>query len=330
MSEEKVNYKVMETFDLAEEEIEDVEKIFLDNRYVFAEDDMSKKELNMPDFERFKKENVVFYFTIMTADAEGNFKGKLSGNIYGFMESIDLYGKPIDPHKKHHFIGRRCVVTVKDIDYENEIVILSQIQARKLAANKVLSDIQEQVDAGEEPIVNAIIRSYDKKRKRLLIDVGNMGIRGFILPKDWSTRFVKDVEENSKPYIGKIIPVAVIGILPAKVEKKVVNGKTKTIKKDLLVVCSRAKALKDPWEDLDRIYKKNDVTIIKCVEITQNGFYGQIDGLEGINVLCDFPQESSRVPIYEGTKYMGYIKKIQPERKIFTANVFAIANNQEG
>ena len=88
--------------------------------------------------------------------------------------------------------------------------------------------------------------------------------------------------------------------------------------------CSRKELVQDPWEsqELNEKYHKGDIVRIRCISKRENNWFGQINGLEDIQVFAEYPSSKHNFAIVPGMEYMGTIYYINPEERSLKARVF--------
>ena len=88
--------------------------------------------------------------------------------------------------------------------------------------------------------------------------------------------------------------------------------------------CSRKELVQDPWEsqELSEKYHKGDIVKIRCISKRENNWFGEINGLDDIQVFVEYPSERHHFAIIPGMEYMGTIYYINQDEHSLKARVF--------
>ena len=141
------------------------------------------------------------------------------------------------------------------------------------------------------------------------LDLCGVGIPAFVYIGNWKKTYTESL--RGKAAYGDIIDVKVL----ERVERK--NGM-------YYYSCSRKELVQDPWEsqELSEKYHKGDIVKIRCISKRENNWFGEINGLDDIQVFVEYPSERHHFAIIPGMEYMGTIYYINQEEHSLKARVF--------
>jgi len=204
----------------------------------------------------------------------------------------------IDAAKKCVYVSHQAARLEKRPEIEEELqkCLISKVKTPIVVKGKVLK-IQTKMVQGE-PVDTGV-----------WLDLCGVGIPGFIYVGNWKMTFTEAL--RGKVSYGDIVDVLVID----RVEQN--NGM-------FYYACSRKELAQDPWEsrELNEKYHKGDIVKIKCLSKRDNHWFGEINGLEDIQVFVEYPSQRHNFPIVPGMDYMGTIYYINPKERSLKARVF--------
>lgn len=234
------------------------------------------------------------------------------------MPADQISGKPYDLKFRAQKLDDIYCVKVMGIDNANRIVYVSHQEARMEKRPEIESVIEKSL-AGKEktPITvkGKVLKIQNRTVNGELIDTGvwldlcGVGIPGFVYIGNWKKTFTETL--RGKVSYGDVVEV----LVQERVERK--NG-------IYYYACSRKELVQDPWDsqELNEKYHKGDIVRIKCLSKRENHWFGQINGLEDIQVFAEYPSQKHQFSIVPGMEYMGTIYYINTKERSLKARVF--------
>ena len=272
------------------------------------------------------------------AGADGTLS-KVDKDIIICMASDEITGDPYDLRYKSQKLADVYYVKVVRVDDESRTVWVSHNEARKDKRPEIEEEINNRLKKDNRNanlrVKGKVIRIQSKTVDGESIDTGvwldlcGVGILGFVYIGDWANTFTSALKGTVS--YGDVVEVYIR-------EKKV----RKQRKQDITYyACSRKELVEDPWEQksLEEKYHVGDIVRIKCLSLKKGHWFGEINGLEDIQVFTEYPSSARDFPIIPGMEYMGKIYYMNTKERSLKARVFQALtlegyekpeNNQEG
>lgn len=252
------------------------------------------------------------------ADAITGALSTIDGDVTVIMPADQISGKRYELRFRAQKLDDTYCVKVIGIDNATKQVMVSHHAARLEQRPEIEKELQKCLDGREvSPIIvkGKVLKIQSKMADGETIDTGvwldlcGVGVPGFIYIGDWHRTFTQTL--RGKAAYGDIIDV----LVKKKVERE--RGM-------YYYACSRQELVQDPWEskELSDKYHKGDIVKIRCLVKKENHWFGQINGLEDIQVFAEYPSERHRFPIVPGMEYMGTIYYINTKEHSLKARVF--------
>ena len=169
--------------------------------------------------------------------------------------------------------------------------------------------IEAALAAGEEFCVRTRVVHVDVDARRVFVDIAGAGIQGIIPLNEWSNTFITSFKNIVKE--GDIVPVIVV----RKTQVRLQPG----------YVCSRKRAIaEDSWSGIEKRYPVGSVASIVCTFKKTPVFFGAIEGLKDIEIMCEYGQYDTKgnpLIIEEGCKYIGRIYRCSEAKKKLKARI---------
>jgi len=287
--------------------------IFKDNIFLYdALNKQEDKENHMHEFLEkyvdYKENKKIFTVYASRADEVGNVYCALDGNITGIIPNVEIEGKEYNSYHRAKKMNKHYSVIVTDVDKETGLVTLSYDQAKKIAKNIMKNKLLNSLQKNEKVKLKARIM-FVSYNKRINIDIGGVGLFGYIPVDEWKHGFEYDIKESAKP--GMIIDIEILKY------KKPIEGKKEAF------ICSRKNMLPDPWKGIEQKVPKSSTLIITCTDKKENKFFGKSEGID-IDIYCEYPDAERKIVINKGLKYKGYVYAVSEERKLLKARIFDV------
>ena len=237
-------------------------------------------------------------------------------DITVIMPSDQITGRPYDLRYRAQKLEDVYCVKVTSIDSAKKIVYVSHQEARMEKRPEIEAAIQQYLESNTPVIVTGkILKIQTRMVDGAALDTGvwldlcGVGIPAFVYIGNWKKTYTESL--RGKAAYGDIIDVKVL----ERVERK--NGM-------YYYSCSRKELVQDPWEsqELSEKYHKGDIVKIRCISKRENNWFGEINGLDDIQVFVEYPSERHHFAIIPGMEYMGTIYYINQEEHSLKARVF--------
>lgn len=269
---------------------------------------LTEKNTVLEKFEYYKgkmknKEIIEIFFS--AADPEGNLYIYDNG-IRIQLDNIDIKGTIYEPRYRANALTNKYAVMVKSVDEEKKEVRVSHNKAKRLTKKELIKEIDDAIKKSEPMTVIAVVK-HIKDNNYCIIDIGGVGIAGKINIGEWTETFTGNYRMATQR--GEIIKVVA--------RKKVLfDGK-------LTYDCSRKDAIEvSPWAGIEDRLPKDTVVNITCTSKENKKFWGIIEGIDELNVYCEYPDKEKNLFIQVGAKYQGYIYAVNEETELLKARVF--------
>lgn len=230
------------------------------------------------------------------------------GEVKIVLPNKEIRGREYNPRYSAKMLRDMYHVLVTSVDEENRTVYVSHAEARQGIKNKMEGLIDENLEKHMLPVVAARVELMYPNL--LILNIGGLGIPGFLSIRDWGPAYEFDLNEHVK--VGDIIKVAVYDKAPAVgTVKRKVNWTNDVYR------CSRKLIVDDPWNKIDEMFQFGDVVEVKCTHKTNGYFNGTLPGVSDLRVYGRIRKEKSKLEwkdIIEGCRYQCYIDKIDKER----------------
>lgn len=235
--------------------------------------------------------------------------------------SADKFGEvatSTNTYATKNLLGVSMQVKVCEICVEEKKVYVELAGATKesYTANlreEINNELSRSVYAGKNPVVwGRVVRV---NRDKMVIDILDKGINGFLGRKHWSKDFYRSLESVAN--VGDYFQFEVVGKAP-KLDGKPVAW-----------ILSRQNITKSVWDDLNlEGLEEKGVLLVRCVEKPEGKTYwwGVSDRLPGVELMGDY-SSSFRTPanLYEGITYKCKIKRLDLEKKQIKVVPFEVA-----
>nr|WP_305182489.1 hypothetical protein [uncultured Schaedlerella sp.] len=239
-------------------------------------------------------------------------------DITVIMPADQINGKPYDLRFRAQKLDDVYCVKVTGIESAGKIVYVSHQAARLEKRPEIEKELQKYLSSKEQtPLIvkGKVLRIQTKNVKGENVDTGvwldlcGVGIPAFIYIGNWKKTFTETL--RGKAIYGDVVDVIVL----ERVERK--NGM-------YYYSCSRKELVQDPWEskELEEKYHKGDIVKIRCLSKRENHWFGEINGLDDIQVFAEYPSQRHDFAIVPGMEYMGTIYYINAEERSLKARVF--------
>lgn len=239
-------------------------------------------------------------------------------DITVIMPSDQISGKSYDLRFRAQKLEDVYCVKVTGIDAAGKRVYVSHQAARLEKQPEIEAELQKCLASKDfTPVIvkGKVLKIQTKMVDGEAIDTGvwldlcGVGIPGFIHISNWKITFTESL--RGKTSYGDIVDV----LITERVERR--NGM-------FYYACSRKELAKDPWEsrELNEKYHKGDIVKITCLSKRENHWFGEINGLEDIQVFVEYPSQKHNFPIVPGMEYMGTIYYINTDERSLKARVF--------
>lgn len=266
------------------------------------EKDKVEETLNL--YEEMMKNKEIMSIKFASADKSGNLNIFING-VNVRLDNIDIKGRIYEPRYRLNALSRTYEVVVKSIDREANQINVSHYKAKQITKNELIKEIDQAIKNKEQIEVLAVVDHVKDRNNYCLIDIGGVGIRGKIKVGDWSATYTSNLSRAARR--GDVIRVAVTG-------SGMFDGKA-------TYDCSRKLVLEDPWIGVEERFPKDTAVNVTCTSKADKNFWGMIEGLDEINVYCEYPDDDKNLFIAEGIIYQGYVSAVSEDTKLLRVRV---------
>ena len=276
-----------------------------------------EKEGKIGEYLKYLESGDYLTVAFTKVDAEGNLT-VIDGDTTLFMPMDQINGKPYDLRFKAQKLSDIYCVKVIEVDESGKRVFVSHQAARAEKQPEIVTEIDRRLNLKRKSpirIKGKVVKIQSKEEHGELIDtgvwldLGGVGLLGYIHISNWKPTYTQELRGQVK--YGDIVEVIIQ-------EKKLRSNQT------YHYVCSRKELMEDPWEskELNEKYHVGDIVRIRCLSLHSNHWFGEINGLEDIQVFTEYPSNNRNFPIIAGAEYMGKIYHMDTKERSLKARVF--------
>lgn len=255
------------------------------------------------------------------AEVDGTLS-KVDQDIMICMAASEITGEPYDLRYKSQKLADVYYARVIRVDDESRTVWVSHNEARKDKRPEIEEEINSRLNKKKANanirVKGKVIRIQSKTIDGESVDTGvwldlcGVGILGFVYIGDWANTYTPALKGTVS--YGDVVEVCIR-------ERKVRKQKNQDV---IYYACSRKELVEDPWEQktLEQKYHVGDIVRIKCLSLKKGHWFGEINGLENIQVFTEYPSSARDFPIIPGMEYMGKIYYLNTKERSLKARVF--------
>lgn len=239
------------------------------------------------------------------------------------LDNDTAQGKYSLPDSYNRIPGDTLMVSVKEVRPDSKKIFLSN-QKDFSERENIIGQLEDGIRNEDYIRVPAKVVGFSgidyitkaPNNSIVLLDIAGMGILGVIRSIQWSTTKTKCPKYFVS--IGDDVEVVV----------------TKCSKWNYHNVfdCSRRLVLEadgiDPWDDIEKKISTGLRVEVTCTELKKDHFFGVINGINDIEVLCEYPVKDSQIMIIPGQKYFADVTKVNVEKKKLTVKIKGWRNNE--
>lgn len=272
------------------------------------------KKDNLAVYKDYLKKGQYFQTSFEQIDVKGRLV-QFDGNIKIIMESANINGRDCNPRYRAEKLKSLYCVKVNQINDKDNSVIVSQASAREEQKPVVQNELDKKLEQSNLPIhvKGRIVKIRTKNTGEdigIWLDLCGVGIMGYVFIGDWNPTYTPSFQGLVQ--YGDIVDIVV------REKKEYDNGFS-------YYVCSRKELIDNPWnETLNEKFHVGDIVKIKCKSLNGNHWFGEIKGLEKIQVFTEFPSSIHSFEIEVGKEYLGKIYHMDIDKHSLKARVFQI------
>lgn len=270
-------------------------------------------ETNIRKYISAKDNNKELFIKFDMADKQGNLIS-YDGDLRIILRNSDIRGWKYDKRLRSQMVDTVYVVLVKEIDEESKCIYVDHKAVKDVDKEKLI-EILKSTPGVRVPAKIVVVRQHVA-----IVDIGGLGIPGFIPIAEWSQCFSMDIRKSAS--VGDVLTVAVMG------KEDFLQKKDKTFRQlgkwleEDFYLCSRKATMKDPWEGISDKVHKNDIVVVTCVSKAQKAFFGTMKDIPELNVYCFYPNDIN-MEIIEGAQYKCIVRKVSEEKRILRVEPFS-------
>lgn len=273
---------------------------------------------SMEKYRNYLSTGEYFQTVFERVDISGNLS-RVEDDILLIMAADGINGEAYDLRYKSQKLADTYCVRVISIDEEARIVHVSHNAARLDQRPQIESEIEKRLnDKQPVRVKGKVIRIQSRMVDGETVDTGvwldlcGVGILGFVYIGDWAQTYTAAL--HGKVFYGDVIEV----LVKERIERDQ--------RKDKLIyyACSRKEFVENPWESKSLLekYHTGDIVRIKCLSLHKGHWFGEINGLNDIQVFTEYPSPTRDFPIVPGMEYMGKIYHLSARERSLKARVF--------
>lgn len=253
-------------------------------------------------------------------DANGTLSKVMDG-VTVRMAAKEISGEAYDLRYKSQKLADTYYVRVVDVDQSGSVVWVSHNEARRDKRPEIEEEINRRLASKKKQDIRVkgkIIRIQSRIVQGENVDTGvwldlcGVGILGFVYIGNWAQTFTPSLRGTVS--YGDVVEVLVK-------EKRIRKQKRGDVP---YYSCSRKELVENPWDRLalEEKYHVGDLVRIKCLSLKEGHWFGEINGLEDIQVFTEYPSAAHDFRIIPGMEYMGKIYYINIKERSLKARVF--------
>lgn len=221
------------------------------------------------------RENINLECKFDFADTEGNLvlTDENGITLILYKESFEKDAPYYNERLKDKFLGLTLIVRVQSINEKaKQVVVVSSVDSGMIKGS-LIKEVCVELEKGNK--VEAWGSVTQIKPTKILVNIWNRNLLGFIDIRDWQTCYTRYLPSVVK--VGDVIQFNIDQMAPKK------KGK------DYAFICDRKPFAPDPWESLPDI-KEGSSLIVQCIDRPKGKsfFWGISRMLPGIEVMGDY------------------------------------------
>ena len=274
----------------------------------------TKIEQKLKEYEENLNKEDIIYKKIFKADEKGNLYVDTGySEITGIVLNEDVHEEGYRPEKRSAWVGRSSVMFVKDVNHEKKEVYFNIYEAVQVSREIFRQYLIDELDKGNKPIVNnAVITNIGALHNRILIDLGGLGILGYIPIGEWDHRFIYDLKKEIPLFA--TVAVQIKEFKPKRTQNNRVFGE--------IFICSRKNLLPDIWEGIEEKAPVGTILEVICKDCQNMRWFGRNPNLP-MDILCEYPNSPRNIKIEPGRRYKVIVRAVNEKTKLLRAKVLS-------
>ena len=224
----------------------------------------------------------------------------------GYREAYNISGINLD---------RIFRVSVGSINESTKEVRLLCDSVTRTLRNFYIRQIDAKLDKKEKVVLHANVKKvYESGEGSFLtLDIEGVGIPGRLNIQEWSVHRTRGFA--GVVAVGDVIPVELL-------KKRRVRGSS-----TVYFECSRKAAVAPiAWENIKERYPVQSIVTLTCVSTRARNFFATIEGLQDIEVLCDYPNHKDKqgnpISIDVGCRYAGVVVRADEKAQHLVCRIY--------
>lgn len=286
--------------------------IFLENKRELKNNKEDNQSSIFEEYNKKLESQQMLRLQVVRANNQGDLYVDLgTPDVIGIVPNSEVTEGVYAGYKRNNYLNKSLSMMVIDVDRENKEIKFSVAQARKHARELLRKYLINEIKKGNNPKLKAKIQGMNKFKKRVLLDLGGVGILGYIPLDEWDHKYVQNISTEVKPH--KVMEVAILRHMP---EIPGTNMRE-------AFICSRKQTLPDPWDKLRDQIQVNDVMVVTCIDRKERNWFGTAPGI-AINLYCEYPSGNNKFMIEPGKQYKVKVYRFNPDTKLLRARPFEV------
>lgn len=227
------------------------------------------------------------------------------------LRNEEILGRNYEPKKRLSMLLRNYAVKILEINEPEKCIYVSCTDVR----NKDRDKLREILDAKHDGILKVPAKVVYVYPNMLILDIGGLGIPGFLKIADWSLAYTISLQTVVKR--GDILEVEVKEKYPTTSEEaKKYFGRWLD---QSPYKCARKTIMEhDPWKDIEQRLHEGDILTVQCESKYPANFYGRNPSFPDLVFYGHYKEDDdgiSRRTMVIGKYYECYVKKVNEKER---------------
>lgn len=227
------------------------------------------------------------------------------------LRNEDVLGRNYEPRKRAAMLLRNHAVKISEINEIEKCIYVSCTDVR----NKDREKLREILDSRHNGIVKVPAKTVYVYPNMLILDIGGLGIPGFLKIADWSLAYTVSLQAVVNR--GDVFEVEVMEKYPStSTEAKKYFGRWLD---QSPYKCSRKTIMEsDPWKDIELRLHEGDIVTVQCESKYPMNFYGRNKSFPDLVFYGHYREDGNKLDkksMIIGRNYECFVKKVNEKER---------------
>ena len=223
----------------------------------------------------------------------------------------EILGRNYEPKKRMAMLLRNYAVKILEINEPEKCIFVSCTDVR----NKDRDRLREILDSKHDGIVKVPAKVVYVYPNMLILDIGGLGIPGFLKIADWSLAYTIALQTVVKR--GDVFEIEVMEKYPpTSAEAKKYFGRWLD---QSPYKCSRKTIMEhDPWKDIEERLHEGDIVTVQCESKYPMNFYGRNKSFPDLVFYGHYKEDGNKIDrksMVIGKNYECFVKKVSEKER---------------